>query len=290
MSPAGKAEIPTPLLRLQRKKRATRIFTALLVMLVALLTGTVLAVNDGRNYHRLIVRLGLADIRLFGSPPPMPADDQRYQRITAVPAYPARLLAPSVQRATELDRPRRARTAHERCGELGVTGASPSTFQASGGEWECVFSREMGDGPEPSILFVQAKGTSPTSFRTFRAKLSLLDPNEDEGLIRATLDAMDGFGLALSPESRSYVEEKLSMRRGFSSLLEDHRISFEQEREDERRFNLLITPRQPMADCASPVAHVPGSRLRSTTTAEPVGCLRFPNQRHLPMLGPIEAN
>jgi hypothetical protein len=156
---------------------------------------------------------------------------------------------------------------------LSADSTAAAAFQASGDDWECVFSQELGSTPEPSILFIQAKGTSPDSFRTFRAKLSLLDPRQDETLIRLSLDSIDRFGLALSPESRRYVEERIMARRNFSSLLENYRIVFEQERDDQKRFNLLIVPLSTPTACTLPRPESDGSKMRSSILEMRLGCL-----------------
>jgi hypothetical protein len=59
MSPADNVEALTPLMRLRRRRKAFRIFGSLLILAMLLLAATVLAVNQGRNFHRLADWLGL---------------------------------------------------------------------------------------------------------------------------------------------------------------------------------------------------------------------------------------
>lgn len=268
-----KAEALTPLMRLRRKRRAFRIFGALLILVIIVLVGTVLAVNQGRNYNRLVHRLGLNSYLLMQQPAQAEAP-LRYRRVSRVAAVPPRLMTPNVGQADRL-RSIPSQEAHERCLELASGGTAQPSFQSSGNEWECLLSQEIGSAAEPSVIFIQARGTSPDSFRTFRAKLSLLDPNEDQAVIRRTLDAIERFGLALSPESGRYVEERITGGRDFSSLLENYRIIFERERGEGKRFNLLIVPRTSATICGPPGGGKDGAPLRSTTIATPVGCLGF---------------
>ncbi|WP_353622928.1 DUF6030 family protein [Aliirhizobium terrae] len=117
-----------------------------------------------------------------------------------------------------------SQAAYDRCRQLGVDGAA-AAFQASGNDWECVFSQELGSTSEPSVLFIQAKGTSPDSFRTFRAKLSLLDPVEDAALIRLALDLDRPIRTgAFSRKSRLYrgSDHRAKKLLFFAGKLPDH--------------------------------------------------------------------
>ncbi len=280
MSPAGKADPSTPLMRLQRRKRAVMIFLLFLAVCVILLATTVLAVNDGRNYRRLLIRFGTEDY-LATPPPPQPPSVQRYRRIGRIPLARPRLVAPptgGIDRLLQFsDLP-----AEERCMRLAAGGMQPASFRAAQQEWECIFQQETGSTPEPSVLFVQVKGPSPDLFRSFRIKLSLLDPSVDERMIGLTLDVIDRFGLALSPESRGYLRDQLERKSEFSSLLENYRISFEREGSDEPRFNLLILPRPAIVRCDVSTAGRGSGPMQSTILAAPIGCLplqagpRFP--------------
>jgi hypothetical protein len=270
MSPADNADALTPLMRLRRRRRAFRIFGVFLILVLLLLAGMVLAVNQGRNYLRLIDWLGIPDYLEISQPAASEAP-QRYRRLSRIAGFPPRMTSPQAQTAGAFKRfPGQA--AYERCRQLGADGNAAS-FQASGDDWECLLSRELGSTPEASALFIQARGASPDSFRTFRAKLSLLDPAEDDSIIRLTLDSIDRFGLALSPESRRYIEHRIASRRNFSSMLENYRIVFERERGDDKRFNLLIVPLSTATACPSPRPDSNGARMRSAIVQERLGCL-----------------
>jgi hypothetical protein len=270
MSPADNADALTPLMRLRRRRKAFRVFGTLLILALLLLVGIVLAVNQGRNFHRMVDWLGLEDYLKIMQPAASEAP-KRYRQ-GRVATFPPRLVSSNTDEASAFSRfPSQA--AYERCRQLSADSAAMASFQASGDDWECVFSRELGTTPEPSVLFIQARGTSPDSFRTFRAKLSLLDPSQDTELMRLALDSLDRFGLALSPESRRYVGERITMRRNFSSLLENYRISFERERDDEKRFNLLIVPLSTMTTCASPRVESDGRSMSASIAPMRLGCL-----------------
>lgn len=291
MSLTGKAEILTPVMRLRRRKRAVKIFTGLLFLGLILLSATVLAVNDGRNYRRLVSWAGLDAYLARPIATQTQAQAPATARFRPAPrgvAVPERLTTRTIgDRAGFRAMP--DLTAHERCLELTAEGAAAPSFQAAGGQWECLFSQDVGSIPEPSIVFIQVRGTSPTVFRTFRLKLSLLDPSQDSAAIRLALAAIEQFGLAFSPESSSYLAAKLTARQSFSSVLENYRITFEAERGDDRRFNLLITPRRLPQDCAN----VPSARrhapMQSTIAPVSVGCLSLPATSGL-RSGSVEPN
>lgn len=270
MSPADKPDVFTPLMRLRRRRKAFRIFGTILILVMLLLVGTVLAVNQARNFHRFADWLGLQDYLRIIEPTTGEAP-KNFRRLSRVAAFPPKLMSREIDTTTAF-RHFPSQAAYDRCRQLGVDGAA-AAFQASGNDWECVFSQELGSTSEPSVLFIQAKGNSPDSFRTFRAKLSLLDPVEDAALIRLALDSIDRFGLALSVESRGYVEDRITARRNFSSLLENYRITFEQERDDEKRFNLLIVPLSTAVDCALPRQESDGRTMRSSIIQMELGCL-----------------
>jgi hypothetical protein len=272
MSPADKADALTPLMRLRRRRRALRIFGALLILALLLLTSTVLAVNQGRNFHRMVDWLGLENYLKIIQP--VASEAPKRYRQSRVASFPPHLVLPNIDEAGAFSRfPSQA--AYERCRQLSADGSVMASFQASGDDWECVLSRELGSMSDPSVLFIQARGTSPDSFRTFRAKLSLIDPSQDAPLIRLALDSLDRFGLALSPESRRYVEERITMRRNFSSLLENYRITFERERDDEKRFNLLIVPLSTMTSCTLPRIESEGTIMNASIAPMQLGCLSF---------------
>jgi hypothetical protein len=271
MSPADKAELLTPLMRLQRRRRAARAFVALLVAGVVLLAGTVLAVNDARNYKRLANWLGVEDYLLPASPPPL-QPPARYRRATQLAAAPSQLVDPRTD-SKDIFRRFPSLAARDRCGKLAIDGSEPPTFQGSDTEWECLFTLEIGGAPEPSMLFIQVRGSGSDTIRTFRAKLNLLDPCREADLIGATLGAIDRFGLDLSPESRAYLEDRIEAGAEFSSSLENYRISLDRERSDDRRLNLLIAPRPPTQACRRPGIRSNGAPMHSTTVPGPLACL-----------------
>lgn len=288
MSPVDAPDTLTPLMRLRRKRRALWLFGVLLFVGVGLLAGLVLSVNHGRNFERLVAQLDLETYLLPSRQAP-PTSQQRYRRPSRLSLVPPRLIAAS---ATETDgfRTSPSLTAQERCLDMGREGAESPSFQEMQDGWECVLSLDLGDTDEPSVIFIQARGASTDTFRTFRAKLSFLAPDQDAALIGLTLDSIDQFGMNLSPESRRYVEDLLVDKRDASSLLENYRIAFEQERGDDRRFNLLITPRPSTAQCPDPSNGIPGARLQSSTFAIPLGCLGVPASSRLLLFGPVQTD
>lgn len=244
-----------------------------MVLAIFLLAGTVLSVNHGRNFARLVEWLGLDEYLVMVQPPTSVAP-KRTRRLSPVAAFPPRLLSRSAEDLRRfISFPSQA--AYDRCRQLGVGGNAAASFQASGNEWECVLSQEFGAMPEPSVLFVQARGTSPDSFRSFRIKLSMLDPSQDDDVLRFALDSIDRFALALSHDSRRYIEERMAARRNFSSLLENYRIVFGRERDDEKRFNLLVVPLSSSMTCISPRPESDGMLMRSTIVNERLGCFSF---------------
>jgi hypothetical protein len=247
-----------------------------MVLAIFLLAGTVLSVNQGRNFSRLVEWLGLDEYLVMVQPPANVAP-KRTRRLGPTAAFPARLVAKQAEELVRLIRSP-SQAAYDRCRQLGASGDAAPSFQASGNEWECILSQELGSTPEPAVLFVQARGLSPDSFRSFRIKLSLLDPSQDDNLLRLALDSIDRFGLALSPDSRRYIEERIAARRNFSSLLENYRIVFERERDDEKRFNLLIVPLSSSTTCMSPRPKSEGMLMRSTIVNARLGCLSFPDK------------
>ncbi len=273
---ADKAEFLTPLVRLQRRRRAAKAFGAFLIFGLMLLLGIVLAVNDGRNYRRLVAWVGLEEYlkRPFAASPP-PALKSR--RTTLVVDASPRLIQPAIGMFDRLSLLPRL-TAHERCERIGEDGTAPS-FQAVGGEWECLLSKELGASPEPSVLFIQIKGTSSSTFRTFRAKLNLLDPAYDQEMLRLTVQSIDRFGLELTQESRRYLDSRIKAGNSFSSRLGGYRIRYDRERDDDRRFNLLITQVLAVSACDQPMRMSQGAPMRSSTVPFTLECLHLPRSR-----------
>lgn len=281
---ADKAELLTPLMRHRRRRRAAKAFGALLLLGLTLLVAIVLIVNDGRNYRRLAVWLGVEEYlaRPFAAAPP-PA--LRARRMTLVVDAPPRLIDPAAGRYDRFHALPRL-TAHERCERLGEDGPAAS-FQAAGGEWECLFSKAFGTTAEPSVLFIQIKGTSSSTFRTFRLKLSLLDPQQDEEMFSLVASSIDRFGLELTPENRRYISDRIRAGDTFSSRLEEYRISYDRERDDDRRFNLLITPPPEISACSRPISPSRGYPMLSSTAPITLECLPLPKPR---LLRPIQAD
>ncbi|AYD00545.1 DUF6030 family protein [Neorhizobium sp. NCHU2750] len=283
---ADKAEILTPMMRLRRRRRAMTLFIALLAVGLVSLVGIVLAVNDGRNYHRLVIWLGMDDYlaRPIATPPPQPL---RSHRTALIVDMPKRLTEP---RSTGRDRfeltPRF--NASERCARLAPEGdKQPPTFQTNNNEWECLYAKQLGHGADPSVLFVQIKGTASDAFRTFRLKLSLLDPSQNAATIQLALQAVERFGLEMTPESRRYLRNRINEGRSFASTLANYRIVLEREREDDRRYNILILPLPASVACGSAAFPSGGAVLNSQITPTPIGCLQIPQPRPL---RPIEPN
>lgn len=283
---ADKAEILTPMMRLRRRRRATTLFITLLAVGLVSLVGIVLAVNDGRNYHRLVIWLGMDDYlaRPITAPPPRPL---RSHRSALIVDMPKRLTQASVEDNDRFEITPRL-SAYERCARMASEGdKQPPTFQANDNEWECLYSKELGSGPSPSVLFIQIKGTSSDAFRTFRLKLSLLDPSQNAATIQLALQAVDRFGLEMMPESRRYLRDRINEGRSFASALANYRIVLEREREDDRRYNILILPLPATAACGSAAFPSGGAALNSQITPTPIGCLQIPQPRPL---HPIEPN
>lgn len=272
MSEAGKADMATPLMHLRRRKRTAMIFLACLSLCVMTLGAIILSVNDGRNYRRLMIHLGLTDYLASPTiePPPAP---QRYRRTGRLPSSLTRVIdLPIIEPAILLRQ--NQLTSEERCAQLAVDGQTQPAYRSSDDEWECIFQRDFGSVPEPSVLFVQVKGeTAGDRMRSFRMKLSLLDPSADALMRDATFQIIDRFSLGLSLESRSYLTGMISERREFSSLVENYRIRFERERGDEQRFNLLLIPRMLTENCDSSHPDGRGRPMQSTILLQPIGCL-----------------
>ncbi|MBW9087939.1 hypothetical protein JNB91_08780 [Rhizobium wenxiniae] len=281
---ADKAELLTPLMRHRRRRRAAKAFGVLLLLGLTLLVAIVLMVNDGRNYRRLAEWLGVEEYlaRPFAAAPP-PA--LRARRMTRVVDAPPRLIDPAVGRYDRF-RVLPRLTSHERCERLGEDGPA-ANFQAAGGEWECLFSKELGTTAEPSVLFAQIKGTSSSTFRTFRLKLSLLDPRQDEEMFRLVANSLDRFGLELTPENRRYLNDRIRAGDTFSSRLEGYRISYDRERDDDRRSNLLITQIPQISACSGPIPISRGYPMQSSTAPIMLECLPLPKPR---LSRPIQAD
>ncbi|MFK4768280.1 DUF6030 family protein [Rhizobium sp. ZW T2_16] len=281
---ADKAELLTPLMRLRRRHRAAKAFGALLAVGLALLFGIVLSVNEGRNYQRLVTWLEMDKYlaRPFAASPP-PALHAR--RTTLLIDAPPRLIRPVAGLRDRL-RMLPHRTAHERCERLGEDGLA-SSFQAAGGDWECLFSTQRGTTPEPSVLFIQVKGASSSTFRTFRLKLSLLDPGKDDEMFKLVARSIDRFGIEMAPENLHYLYDRIRTGLSFSSRFDGYRVSYERERDDDRRFNLLITQLPETSTCGQSAVSSNGAAMHSSIVRFPIECLPL-QQRTLSR--PIQPN
>lgn len=283
-----KAELLTPLKHLQRRQRAAKIFGALLTVGMVLLVCFVLAVNDGRNYRRLVNKLGVENpvivylhdylpdylTRPFATAAPQAIKSRRIGR---TPRIPMRLTDANVPETERLQRQPRM-SAYERCERLAADGGAAPTFQAAGGEWECLFSRELGSDAEPSVLFIQIKGVSSSEFRTFRLKLNRLDPSQNAEMVRLALLSIDAFGLEMSPQSHKYMEDRIRSGDVFSSRLENYRVSLDQERDDSRRLNIIITQRPSSTGCTEgSLFGSDGTRMHASTALVPIGCFPLPS-------------
>ncbi|MND33903.1 hypothetical protein D3C80_245030 [compost metagenome] len=281
---ADKAELLTPLMRLRRRRRAARAFGALLAIGLALLLGIVLSVNDGRNYRRLTKWLGMEQYlsRPYVAPVPVTV---RARRMTLVVDAPPRLFLPVFRPHKRLSIFPHL-TAHERCERLGESGTLP-IFRADGGDWECLFSTQRGTTPEPSVLFIQVKGASSSTFRTFRLKLSLLDPGKDDEMFKLVARSIDRFGLEMAPENLHYLYDRIRTGLSFSSRFDGYRVSYERERDDDRRFNLLITQLPETSTCGQSAVSSNGASMHSSIVHFPIECLPL-QQRTLSR--PIQPN
>ncbi|TNM65381.1 DUF6030 family protein [Aliirhizobium smilacinae] len=283
----GKAEIMTPLKHLQRRRRATRIFSTLLVTGVVALACFILSVNDGRNYRRFVLWLGaekyvgrylndyLPDYltQPFSTPVPTAIKSRRMGRVSAASV---RLTEPKAVDLEMLQQRQRLST-YERCESLASDGTAAPTFQAAGGEWECLYSRELGSAAEPSVLFIQIKGVSSNEFRTFRLKLNRLDPSQDGEIMRLALASINNFGLEMSSQNRRYLENRIQAGETFSSRLGDFRVSLDLERGDSRRLNIIIIQR-PDSSCSDLVPAVSqGLRMHASMAPYMLGCLALPS-------------
>jgi hypothetical protein len=156
-----------------------------------------------------------------------------------------------------------------------IGGGEPPNFLAGANEWECTFFRQFGEGDDPASLFIQAKGVGDDDLRTFRIKMSFTDERQDGALLQAALTALDGYNLPLTPQSRTYLEGRLSTRTAFKSELENYRATFTPEMMDQRRFNLLLVAKADATPCGAPVQEPDRAPRRAIVSAR-VGCLTLP--------------
>jgi hypothetical protein len=255
---------------LRRKRRSgALVFGLFLVVVMAGLITTVLTVNDGRNYHRIVERFGLQKYLLAA-----PEKTIRIGNLKPSPPvahYPPWLLKAGLERFAIFEAPE-TRSAEERCTSLRTEKAKEATFKANGDGWECLYFQEFGSSGEPASLFVQTRGALPDVVRNFRIKLSLVDPASDQSVIDETVAALGRFGLPMTAETRTYLKDMISTRREFSSIVENYRITFSKEITDERRYNLLILPRPQTITCGE-APETPPDNAATPTYRMPVSCL-----------------
>jgi len=270
MPEEDKADILTPADRRRRQRTGALVFSLSLAIVLAGLGTTVLAVNHGRNYQRLVRQFGLEDYLLPASPPPtLRVGRQERQRPGG--HYPPWLLRAGVERSAVFERDAPL-SAEERCDRLENGKGIKPTFTSTDDGWECLFFEEFGSAAEPASFFVHARGAEPGVVKIFRIKLSLLDPLEERSVLDGAVAALQRFGLPMTPETRNYLTEKISARTDFTSIVENYRMTFSREMMDERRYNLLILPYPQTIACGEPPS-APPDRDGTPTYRMPVGCL-----------------
>ncbi|MEN3146457.1 DUF6030 family protein [Neorhizobium sp. IRAMC:178] len=270
MPEEDKADRQTPADRRRRQRPAVLVFGFFLAVVLAALTTTVLAVNNGRNYKRLVRQFALEQY-LLPAPPAPPLRVSRHKSLPPARHYPPWLLKAGLERMAVFEKTE-ALSAEERCDLLRDDRGTAPTFSRSGDEWECLFFEEFGNAPEPAALFIQARGTEPDIMSSFRIKVSLTDLTTELALLSEAIGATERFGLPMTPETRSYLIEKLAGRIEFSSIVENYRMTFSREITDARRYNLLILPRRQTAGCGERPSPPP-DRWTTPVYRMPVGCL-----------------
>ncbi|WP_117194061.1 DUF6030 family protein [Rhizobium terrae] len=267
MPEEDKAKKLTPADRRRRQRSSARVFVLFLVMVLTALATTVLAVNNGRNYKRLIRQLGLAEYLL---PPPADLRVDRQRQLPPADHYPAWLISAQLERAAVFEKTEPI-SAEERCDLLKSEKGTRPEFTTSDNNWECLFFEEFGTSPEPGSLFIQARGALPDRIRSFRIKLSLTEAAVEIQMLQGAVAAIERFGLPMAPETRSYLADMLATRREFSSIVENYRMTFSPEMTDARRYNLLILPRPQTITCSGlPPSSDPSN---ASTYRMPIGCL-----------------
>ncbi|WP_105432563.1 DUF6030 family protein [Neorhizobium sp. T6_25] len=270
MPEESKADKQTPADRRRRQRSAVSVFGFFLAVVLAALATTVLTVNDGRNYRRLVRQLALEQY-LLPAPPAPPLRVGRHRSLPPEKHYPPWLLKAGLERMAVFEKTE-ALSAEERCDLLRDDRGTAPTFSRSGGDWECLFFEEFGNAPEPAALFIQARGMEPGTVSSFRIKVSLTDLTTELAVLSEAIGATERFGLPMTPETRTYLIEKLAGRTEFSSIVENYRMTFSREVTDARRYNLLILPRRQTAGCGERPS-APPDRWATPTYRMPVGCL-----------------
>ncbi len=271
MRPGEEAGAATPAERRRRRRKNALIFSGFLLVVLTVLATTVLSVNDGRNYKRLVRQVGLEAYLLpQPAPPKLRIDRQRQLRPSA--SYPPWLMKARLERPAHFAAAP-SEDVEERCQGLRTAATTELIFTPSGKDWECVSFEEFGSGDERASVFMQAKGSGPDGLRSFRLKLSPTDPAQATEVIQAALGIIDGFGLSLSPESRQFIADRISTGAKFFALLENYKATFAREFLDNRRFNLVLVPRADTATCDTSASG--GTRERAITYHSTIGCLDF---------------
>ncbi|EUB94940.1 hypothetical protein PMI07_002718 [Rhizobium sp. CF080] len=275
MPEEGKADILTPADRRRRQRSAVLVFGLFLAVVLAVLATTVLAVNNGSNYKRLVRQFALEQY-LLPAPPAPPLRIGRQRALPPVEHYPPWLLNAGLERMAVFEKTS-ALSAEERCELLRDDRGTAPTFTRSGNDWECLFFETFGNAaPEPAALFIQARGVEPDIVNSFRIKVSLTDLTMELAVLSEAIGATERFGLPMTPETRSYLIEKLAGRTEFSSIVENYRMTFSREITDARRYNLLILPRRQTASCGEHPSPPP-DRWTTPIYHMPVGCLALRN-------------
>lgn len=269
MPEEDKAKILTPADRRRRQRTTALAFSLLLACVLAALAATVLAVNNGRNYERLVRQVGLDDYLLAAPPPALRIDKQRRQ--PPANRFPPWLLSPGLERMALFEKAPPL-SAEERCNFLRTEKGTQPTFTTSEDDWECVIFEEFDTSPDPASFFIQARGGMPDTFRNFRLKFSLTNPLTETVVLNEAIAAIQRFDLPMAPETRAYISEKLSARTEFTSTSENYWMSFRQEIIDKRRYNLLILPLPQTITCGDPALPLPDKAYRPIHGMT-VGCL-----------------
>jgi hypothetical protein len=271
MRPGEEARAATPAERRRRRRKNALIFSGFLLVVLTALATTVLSVNDGRNYRRLVRQFGL-EAYLLSKPASPKLRIDRQKQLSPSASYPPWLMKARLERAAHFAAAP-SDDVEERCEGLRTAATTELIFTPSGKDWECVSFEEFGSGDERASVFMQAKGSSSDGLRTFRLKLSPTDPAQATEVTQAALGIIDGFGLSLSPESRQFIADRISTGTKFFALLENYKATFAREFLDNRRFNLVLVPRADTATCETPASGA--TRRRASTYHSTIGCLDF---------------
>lgn len=268
MPEEDQAKILTPAARRRRQRMAAFAFSLFLAGMLIALAATVLAVNNGRNFERLVRQVGLEDY-LLAAPPALRID--RQPRQPPASRFPPWLLRAGLERMALFEKAA-AFSAEERCNLLRTQKGTQPTFTTSDDDWECLIFEEFDNSSEPASFFIQARGGLPDTFRNFRLKFSLTNPLTETVVLNEAIAAMQRFDLPMAPETRAYLAQKLTARTEFTSTSENYWMAFRQEIIDKRRYNLVILPLPQTITCGDP-ALPPPDRAGRPIYGMTVGCL-----------------